>query len=386
METCANPGCVLPGTSKCGACKMSPYCGPICQTADWSRHKEECPGQLRKVGMANLEKAKGYDRERNFVQSLRYAELAATKLEQLNDRSLLPDHSEAMRIQFIANKCMGKKKEALQCAEEWHCLWHHTPEHPLAVQAAFALIEICMQNNKYLDAERYAHTLWEIINLHDQLQPYIADGAYYLALSTLRLDEVGGISTEKKQEAGQEAIVLARRALEIHTHLHGIESDKGAAGMLLLADLLSYFNEVVDDDGEIPRLYDQAKSTFARVQGTALSSNIAACEGNLGRIYDRRAKKAMLTNNLDRCVANLELALPRFRETSRILRAINRVDQAVAAAHDAFQVEEMLRLVAIARTTPGASAGATFSPHASSSSGSSSSSSSSSSRSSSSSS
>ena len=222
------------------------------------------------------------------------------------------------------------------------------------------MTEICLQNNKYADAEPHARTLWEIINHKhdnnipdDQLQSYIANGAYYLALSTRRLDEIGGIPVTKKQESGQESIILARRAAkEINTQLHEIESDKVAADMLLLADLLSYFNDVVDDDDEIPRLYDQAKGIFARVQGS-LSSNMAACEGNLGRIYDRRAKRAMMTNNLDRCVANLELSLPLFRETSRICRAINRVDNADAAARDASQVKEMFRLVAIARTASG---------------------------------
>ena len=47
-----------------------------------SLHKEECPGHLRKMGMAHLEKATGFDREQNWMQSLRYAELALAKLKQ----------------------------------------------------------------------------------------------------------------------------------------------------------------------------------------------------------------------------------------------------------------------------------------------------------------
>jgi MYND finger len=88
--TCSNPGCDQPGTKQCGACKTTPYCGPSCQTADWPRHKEECPGHLRKMGMAHLQKAVGFDRQQNWIQTLRYADLALTKLKLLKDRRL--DH------------------------------------------------------------------------------------------------------------------------------------------------------------------------------------------------------------------------------------------------------------------------------------------------------
>ena len=59
-KTCSNPGCNQPGTSACSACKTTNYCGPICQTADWAHHKEECPGHLRKVGKAYLTKATAF--------------------------------------------------------------------------------------------------------------------------------------------------------------------------------------------------------------------------------------------------------------------------------------------------------------------------------------
>ena len=75
LPTCSNPGCDQPGTKQCSACKTTPYCGPICQTADWTHHKEECPGHLRKVGMAHLEKALGFHRQRNWHQTLRHADL-----------------------------------------------------------------------------------------------------------------------------------------------------------------------------------------------------------------------------------------------------------------------------------------------------------------------
>ena len=87
-KTCSNPGCNQPGTSACSACKTTNYCGPICQTANWAHHKEECDGHLRKVGKANLTKAQGFQEQRNWVQVLRFAELVITKLKLLKDRRL----------------------------------------------------------------------------------------------------------------------------------------------------------------------------------------------------------------------------------------------------------------------------------------------------------
>ena len=49
-STTTSEACDQPvGAKKCGACKSTPYCGPIDQIAVWSYHKEECPGNLRKV-------------------------------------------------------------------------------------------------------------------------------------------------------------------------------------------------------------------------------------------------------------------------------------------------------------------------------------------------
>ena len=73
MSTCSNPGCSEPGINKCSLCKITPYCGPICQTADWPGHREECPGHLRKMGMAHFEKARGFNRARNFEQTFRFS-------------------------------------------------------------------------------------------------------------------------------------------------------------------------------------------------------------------------------------------------------------------------------------------------------------------------
>ena len=64
----------------------------------------------------------------------------------------------------------------------------------------------------------------------------------------LALAEHGDIPPEANQTAGQEAIGLARRALEIQTQLHGTEHQHVANAMRLLADVLDYFNNVDDDD------------------------------------------------------------------------------------------------------------------------------------------
>ena len=69
-------------------CKETPYCSAKCQSADWPHHKEECQGQLRKTGMGHLLKAQEFQKVENWAQTLRYGELAATKLKQLKDRSL----------------------------------------------------------------------------------------------------------------------------------------------------------------------------------------------------------------------------------------------------------------------------------------------------------
>ena len=117
METCANPRCDQPGTNKCSACKTTPYCGPICQTADWPHHKEECPGHLRKVGMANLTKAREFHDANNYPQLLHHADLAATKLKQLKDRPV-EDIDKAMNFKFNALNMMNRQREALECAKE----------------------------------------------------------------------------------------------------------------------------------------------------------------------------------------------------------------------------------------------------------------------------
>ena len=346
MATCANPGCDQPGTNKCSACKITPYCGPICQTADWAHHKEECPGHLLKIGMAHLEKAMGFYGQRNWPQTLRHADLVATKLNQLRDRPVEVIDG-ALNLKYVALSSMGRHREALGCAKEWYCLWPTKHTHPPAINASFCLIQSCIFNKEYFDAALYARTLWETITLSrdshipENLQEeFTARGAMELARALFRLAESGSMPPEEKHETGVEAIMLARRALEMHTQLRGGKPDHIAVCMDLLASIVDYFNDV--DDDEIPRLHEQAKVIFARVHGS-LSPNVATCERNLGVAYKHRARRAQAAHDLDRCVANLELALPHFRESVRIFRAIDHMETSDEVARTVQTLESNLR-------------------------------------------
>ena len=365
VTTCSNPGCDQPGTNKCSACKTTVYCGPICQTADWTQHKEECDGHLRKVGMANLAKAKGFHEQQNWVQTLRYAELAATKLKQLKDRRLetVERIDGALTYKFNALHFMGRYKEAMECAEECYTLWamNHL-RNPGSMRAALSLIESCIHNGEYEDAERYArHAYFMIAEMTDNFIPadqrpkFLADGSYWLAVTIHRLARAGGIPPEGKQKAGVEAIAFGRKALEIHIQLYGTEGVDVASDMSALADALDYFNNV--DDDEILRHYQQAIAIYRRVEGIS-SFNVAIGERKLGSVYNSRAKRAEDANDLDRCMANLELALPHHREAARIFQAIKHEDKVDVALRDVAQVEEYMRQVGIVRAAAASTAAA----------------------------
>ena len=360
---CANPGCDQLGTNKCSGCKTTPYCGPICQKDHWTIHKEECDGRLRKMGMAHLDKAEGFRREHNWSQALSYSDLAATKLKQLKDRPI-EAISEAMSLKCVALGFLVRYREQLECAKEWYCLWNTKPTDPGAIDAAFFLIQSCMNNNEYADAHLYASTLYEIINHKhdnkipdDQRQRYVAQGAYYLAQAILRLAQDGGIPPGEKQKAGQEAIAHARKALEIHTQLlHGIQHAKVANNMVLIAEVLGYFND--DDDDEVLRLFEQSKTIHTRVYDSS-SLSVAVCDFKLFMEYRNRANRARAAKDLDREQANLELALPHIREATRIYRAIGITDRADDAAQRAVDVEERLRQVATVKAAIATTAAAT---------------------------
>ena len=313
--------------SSCSACKTKNYCGPKCQTAHWSNHKEECPGHLRKVGMSNLEKARGLSRKKNWSQTLRHADLAATKLKQLKVRPI-EIIDDALGMKYTALQFMDRHREALECAKELYLLYPTNHTHPPAIYASFSLIESCIHNKEYFDAALYARTLWETITMSrdshipdDLREQFTARGVMELSRALHHLAEHGGMPVEEKQGTGVEAIMLSRRALEICTQLYGDESERVAATIGILASALNYFNDC--DDDEVPRLYEQAKSIYARVGST---SHVAGCYENLGNTYIKRAKIAVKSKDLDRAIANIEQALLRYKNASRIYRTINNVD------------------------------------------------------------
>ena len=309
--------------------------------------------------MANLEKAEKFRLEHNWPQTLRYADLAITKLKKQLKDGLVEDLSDAMMCRFYGLNMMARYKEALECAKEWYCLHLTKHTHPPAIKAGFALIESCIHNREFADAVLYAHTTWETLTLSrdshipgDELDSYIALGARFLAKSIWSLAVNGDASEEEKRATVREAITLARRALEMHTRLRGFVSEEVASDMGLLGSILIFFNDV--DDDEVPRLFEQSTAIFAQVQGS-LSGNVATGESNLGSLYQQRAIRARTANDLDRCVANYKLTLSHIREAARIFRAINGVDKADELARVIVNVEGHLRHVTavIAATTRG---------------------------------
>ena len=334
------------------------YCSVICQTANWAHHREECDGHLRKVGMANLVKAKGFERERNWVQALRYGEIAATKLKLLKDRRLetVIDISNAFICKLNSLQRLNRHREAHECIKECYTLWamNHL-RHPGSMNAALSLIQSCLHNDEYEDAERYArHAYFMIAEMTDNFIPseqqlqFLADASYYLALAIIGLASAGGIQSEGKQKAGEEAIEHARKALEMYTQLHGTEHERVAASMSALASALEYFND--DDNDETLRLREQATAIYRLLEGS-LSMNVAINEFNFGNVlFSKRAKKAAhAANDVDRCLANLELALPHYREAARIFKAINHVDNADNALRNISEVEELIQRIVSAR-------------------------------------
>ena len=306
------------------------------------------------MGMDHLIKARVFNRERNWSQALRYSDLAATKLLQLKDRPI-EEISKALELKCAALDFLGRYKEQLECAKEWYCLWNTKPTDMGAIDAAFALIQSCMNNQEFVDAHLYASTLWEIINhKHDNKIPdnqrheYIAKGAYHFAEATLGLVGAEGIPPAEKQKAGQEAITLARKALEMYTEQLGNESETVANAKLVLAELLDCINDV--DDDEVLRLFEQAISCHVRVFGRE-SVSVAISENKLGVGFYNRAMRAHPGSGVHREQTNLQLSLTHLRESARIFRAIGRIDMVGHAAQIVVRVEDQLRRLAAATTT-----------------------------------
>ena len=354
VKPCSNPGCDQPGTKSCSACKTTFYCCVICQTADWNKHKEECDGHLRKVGKTNLDRAERFHGGQNWVQTLRYGELAATKLKQLKDRRLetVDLIDLALVCKFNALKLLGRYREAKECAEERYTLWamNHM-RNPGSINAAFALIESCLHNGEFEDAEHYArHAMFMINDMADNFIPadqrseFLARGSYFLAQAIFQLARAGGIPPEEKQKAGEEAIDLALQALKLRTQVHETGSARVATNMTVLADILDYFNDV--DDDEVLRLHEQSNAITRQTEGNS-SYNVAIGENKLGNAYNRRAGRARAANDLDRRLANLELALPHYREAARILQAVSRLDAVEGVLRNIADIEESIRQIGL---------------------------------------
>ena len=236
----------------------------------------------------------------------------------------------------------------------WETLWAmNQMRHPGSMRAALGLIQSCIHNGEFEDAEHYArHAMFMINDMTDNFIPadqqprFLAQGSYWLARAIFHWAKAGGIPPEEKQKAGEEAIALARQALEIHTQLFGTESNQVACVITTLADVLDYFNDV--DDDEVLRLHEQSNAITRRVEGSS-SYNVAAGEIQLCDAYQNRANRAQAVNDLDRCTANLELVLPHLREAVRIFQAINRVDSADRNLRNVAAVEERIRKIGIVR-------------------------------------
>ena len=231
--------------------------------------------------------------------------------------------------------------------------------------AVFGLIQSCIHNKEFEDASLYAHTAHEmVVNDADGIIPsnqrerLLAEGCYWLALATLRLDEAGGIPPEEKQKAGEKATVLERQALELHTQLHGIESIYVAHDMRVLASLLDYFIDV--DDDEVLRLFEQSIGIISRLEGSS-SVNVAVVKEGFGKTHHSRARRAQAAHDLDRCMANLQAGLPHFREAVRIYRVLNHEDKADRCRRQVDAFEKSIRLIRIARErAPTSSSSATI--------------------------
>ena len=125
--------------------------------------------------MADLDKAKGFHDQRNWVQSLRYGELAATKLKQLKDRRLetVQAIDAALGCKYDALQFMDRHREAMECKKECYTLWamNHL-RNPGSIKAALSLIQSCIHNKEFEDAERYArHAMFMINEMTDNFIP-----------------------------------------------------------------------------------------------------------------------------------------------------------------------------------------------------------------------
>ena len=357
VKTCSNPGCDQPGTHSCNACKTKFYCGKTCQTADWTSHKEECDGHLRKFGKTILDKAERFYRGRNWVQLLRCAEIATTKLKQLKDRLLetVQDIDQAMGFKITSLQRMSRYQEAMECAKERYTLWSmNHMRNSGTIFAIFSLIQSFLNNDEYEEAERCArHAMFMIDEMTDNFIPanertrFLAEGSYWLARAIHDLAKTGGIPPEEMKKAGEEAMVHVRQASELNTQLEVAEDDLKACNMMILGDILYYFNDG-NDYKEVITTYELANNMFERLEGD-LSRNWAIGKEKLGAVYHKGAMKAKIEGDLDLCMHNIEKALPLYRDASRIYRANNHMEKATITHGIVVSFEEEILQIRITR-------------------------------------
>ena len=265
VSCCSHPDCSLPGTSSCGACKTTSYCGAKCQTADWHRHKESCEGQLRKIGAGHLAKVKAFAFERNWLQATRYLDLAFAKLKLLKDRSPMSLESIQLLGDALFYRCkvieacvnMGPRRHFLAsaCAEERFQLWHSSQgsQSPGTIAAFFTRIECNMLNNQFEIAEYDARIANFLCGDNESLIPeaqrssYIAESARLFALAILRHAQAGGIPPERKEKAGEEAIKLARESVALSSDdahpLIPFSIDETFPAERVLREVITYFGK-----------------------------------------------------------------------------------------------------------------------------------------------
>ena len=309
------------------------------------------------MGMAYLEKTRGFNRNNDWLQTLRYAELALTKLKLLKDRSLafIEILDEALRCKYDALNFMNLDKEALECATERYNMWATTNiRNPRTIEASFPLIESLIENNEFDHAQLIAHTIYEMA-MHpmthgipeNNQQSFLAKAAFYVTHATVKLAQTGSIPLEEKQKAAKDAIVFARQSLEIRTQLHGVESNEASVTMNMLAFALEYSNDVYDDDDdEALCLYERLILLNSRLKGSS-SVAVARYKQNLGKVYNCRAIRAVGASDLDRCLVNLALALPHYYEAIRIFRENNHMESANDLAQKVTDIEGLRRQVIV---------------------------------------
>ena len=223
------------------------------------------------------------------------------------------------------------------------------------VNAAFPLIDVLIDNGDFDQAQVIASTVYEMMmhptnhDIPDHLQqPYLAKAAHLLAHATMLSAQSGGIPPEDMKKAGEEAIALARKAIEIHSRLYGANSKEVINNSGILAGALDVFGNGNDD--EPIRLYEQAISFRSRIEGSS-SINVAIGNRNLCKTHLNRARRAIDANDLVRALASWELALFHCREAARIFRFNNHMDGADDALACIADIEENIQ---IARSTASA--------------------------------